>query len=233
MKRKRDDNQRVEPDREQQPGEELAQATTSQHNLAQGAESFGQEHSAAVQSPPLLLQQDSITPKVQPFQLDGLQSGPGTGNQHGHVLIRGMEEATVQDQSNITAHQVTNEQASKRPRFRSHQFPGNPELPGQGAYCSFSFTRRHMIENVPEPFRTGMKTSNLWRKEKERGGLAVTNCLSIYLPETLNEDALLVIRIGCFQGFNICALFGLGEPDTPDSEGDAAKEAGDSTLIQK
>jgi len=72
-----------------------------------------------------------------------------------------------------------------------------------------------MIENLPEPFRTGMKTSNLWRKEKERGGLAVTNCLSMYLPETENEDALFILRIGYQDGFNISNLFGLGDLGTP------------------
>ena len=53
-----------------------------------------------------------------------------------------------------------------------------------------------MIENLPEPFRTGMKTSNLWRKEKERGGLVVTNYLSIYLLKKKNKDALFIVRIG-------------------------------------
>ena len=73
-----------------------------------------------------------------------------------------------------------------------------------------------MIENLSEPFRTGMKTSNLWRKEKERGGLAVTNCLSVYMPEKTYEDALFVVRIGYDDGWNISNLFGLGDPDTPE-----------------
>jgi len=73
-----------------------------------------------------------------------------------------------------------------------------------------------MIENLPEPFRTGMRTSNLWRKEKESGGLAVTNCLSVYMPKKDNEDALLVLRIGYEDGWNISNLFGLGDPDTPE-----------------
>jgi len=72
-----------------------------------------------------------------------------------------------------------------------------------------------MIENLPEPFRTGMKTSNLWRKEKESGGLAVTNCLSIYMPKD-NKDALLLVRIGHEDGWNIFNLFGLGDQDTPE-----------------
>jgi len=75
-----------------------------------------------------------------------------------------------------------------------------------------------MVESLPEPFRTGMKMSNLWRKENESGGLAVTNCLSLYLPETFSEDALFVVRVGCLDGFNICNLFGFGDPDTPGFE---------------
>jgi hypothetical protein len=69
--------------------------------------------------------------------------------------------------------------------------------------------RRHMVENLPEPFRTGMKMSNLWCKEKESGGLAITNGLKIYLPVRTNEDSLLVLRLGYYQGFNIFDLFGL------------------------
>jgi len=84
-----------------------------------------------------------------------------------------------------------------------------------------------MIENLPEPFRTGMKMSNLWRKEKERGGLAVTNCLSMYLPETVGEDALFILKIGYNDGWNISNLFSLGDLDIPEFEEDAAEEARD------
>jgi hypothetical protein len=71
-----------------------------------------------------------------------------------------------------------------------------------------------MVESLPEPFRMGMKMSNLWRKENESGGLAVTNCLSLYLLETFSEDALFVVRVGCLDGFNICNLFGFRGVDT-------------------
>lgn len=84
-----------------------------------------------------------------------------------------------------------------------------------------------MVENLPEPFRTGMKMSNLWCKEKEGGGLAITNGLKIYLPIRTNEDSLLVLRLGYYQGFNIFDLFGLGDPDTPESEEAAAEKARD------
>jgi hypothetical protein len=84
---------------------------------------------------------------------------------------------------------------------------------------------RHRIENLPEPFRTGIKTSNLWRKENESGGLAVTNCMSLYLPETDGEDGLFVARIGCDDGFDICDVFGFGDPDIPVSEEGAVEEA--------
>ncbi len=73
--------------------------------------------------------------------------------------------------------------------------------------------RRHKIENVPEPFRTGMEMSNLWREEEETGGLAITNCLTVYLPIKRNEDALFVGRVGYDDGFNICDLLGLGDPE--------------------
>ncbi len=84
-----------------------------------------------------------------------------------------------------------------------------------------------MVENLPEPFRKGMKTSNFWCKEKESGGLAITNGLKIYVPETPNEDFLLVLRLGYYQGFNIFDLFGFGDPDTLEFEEAATEEAKD------
>ena len=75
-----------------------------------------------------------------------------------------------------------------------------------------------MIENLPETFRTGVKMSNLWRKEEDRGGLAIINGLTMYLPETRNEDALFVVRLGYDDGYNIFNLFRLGDPDTSEYE---------------
>ena len=83
-----------------------------------------------------------------------------------------------------------------------------------------------MIENLPEPFRTGMKMSNLWRKENESGGLAVSNCLSMYLPETVNDDALFVVKLGYLDGLSICNSLELGDPEE-DATDSAAKEARD------
>jgi len=55
-----------------------------------------------------------------------------------------------------------------------------------------------MVENLPEPFRIGMKMSNLWCKEKESGGLVITNSLKIYLPVRINEDSLLMLRLSYY-----------------------------------
>ncbi|KAM5487032.1 hypothetical protein MaudMau93_004751 [Microsporum audouinii] len=99
----------------------------------------------------------------------------------------------------------------KRPRLEP-QISGNPTLFGDGQYLSFSFMKRRMIDKVPEPFRSGMESSKLWKEEQESGGLLVTNCLSLYLPEKINEDAVLLIRIGYYEGFNISNNLGLGDP---------------------
>ncbi|PGG95594.1 hypothetical protein AJ80_09933 [Polytolypa hystricis UAMH7299] len=104
------------------------------------------------------------------------------------------------------------EPLSKRPRLES-QVLRNPTLCGDGPFFSFSFMRRHMIEKLPEPFQIGIKSSMLWREELERGGLSVTNCLSLYLPEKINEDTLLVIRMGYYDGFNVANILGLGDPE--------------------
>lgn len=73
--------------------------------------------------------------------------------------------------------------------------------------------RRHMIDKLPEQFRRGIETSKLWKDEHERGGLSVTNCLSLYLPEKVNEDALFVVRMGYSEGFNVSNILGLGDPE--------------------
>jgi hypothetical protein len=81
-----------------------------------------------------------------------------------------------------------------------------------------------MVENLPEPFRTGMKMNNLWRKETENGGLAITNSLKIYLPVTPNEDSLLVLRLGYYQGFSISDSLGLGDPESEDTAAEKARD---------
>ncbi|ESZ99101.1 hypothetical protein SBOR_0511 [Sclerotinia borealis F-4128] len=103
-------------------------------------------------------------------------------------------------------------------QFTDKQSPKPPQqilddLVLLGQYYSFQFTRCHMITNIPEPLHSGIKVSNLWKKENESGGLEVTNCLSIYLPETLQADAFLVIRLGCSNGIDICNWLGLGNPE--------------------
>jgi hypothetical protein len=83
-----------------------------------------------------------------------------------------------------------------------------------------------MVENLPEPFRTGMKTCNLWRKENDSGGLAVSNCMMLYLPETNNEDSLFLARLSYDGGFNICNLLGFGDPDIRAPDECATEETG-------
>ena len=70
-----------------------------------------------------------------------------------------------------------------------------------------------MIENLPEPFRTGTKTSNLWCEEAQRGGLEITNGLSMYLPEAHTHDSFFVLRLGYYEGFKLFNLFGLGDDE--------------------
>ncbi|OJD20775.1 hypothetical protein ACJ73_07886 [Blastomyces percursus] len=115
-------------------------------------------------------------------------------------------------------YQVTDERPSKRVQLRPQQ------IPGQGNYCPFSFTTRDKIEKLPEPFCTGLKRSNLWKKEKETGGLEVTNCLALYLPER-KADAFFVITISYDDGFNISNFLGLGEPEILESEEYVTEEA--------
>jgi hypothetical protein len=73
--------------------------------------------------------------------------------------------------------------------------------------------KRERVENLPEPFRTGMMKSNLWKNEEQRGGLPVTNCLSLYMPKTGDEDVLAVLRLGFERGWKTFDLLGLGDPN--------------------
>ncbi|OAT12860.1 hypothetical protein BDBG_08152 [Blastomyces gilchristii SLH14081] len=115
-------------------------------------------------------------------------------------------------------YQATDERPLKRVQLQSQQ------VPGQGNYCPFSFTTRDKIEKLPESFCTGLKRSNLWKKEKETGGLEVTNCLSMYLPER-KADAFFVIMIGYDDGFNISNFLGLEEPEILEPEEYVTEEA--------
>jgi hypothetical protein len=74
---------------------------------------------------------------------------------------------------------------------------------------SFKFISRQTIDKLPEPFRTGVTTSKLWNEEKNNGGHAITNCLSVYLPND-EGDVFLTIRMSCSEGVSICNLLGFG-----------------------
>lgn len=83
----------------------------------------------------------------------------------------------------------------------------------------FEFTSRNKVELLPEIFCLGIKTSNLWLSEEKTGGLAVTNCLSVYLPQKGYEDAFFIMRISYDWGFQIADIFGLGDCNNAESVG--------------
>lgn len=74
-----------------------------------------------------------------------------------------------------------------------------------------------MIHKLPEPFKTGIQNSRQWKDEQKIGGLSVTNCLSLYIPEKQNTDTFLVVRMGYLDGFQISDLLGIGDPETPEA----------------
>jgi hypothetical protein len=79
-------------------------------------------------------------------------------------------------------------------------------------YYTFSFVKHERIEQLPDLFLNGMKTCRLWKKEIEAGGLAVTNCLSLHVPKTSNEDVFCVIRLSYNEGWNFFEVLDLGTP---------------------
>lgn len=70
---------------------------------------------------------------------------------------------------------------------------------------------RQLVETIPEPFCTGLRTSKGWTQENDQGGLAVTNGVTILLPEVCNEDSFFLIRMGYESGFHISNSLGLGD----------------------
>ncbi|KAK2796022.1 hypothetical protein FQN50_009642 [Emmonsiellopsis sp. PD_5] len=150
----------------------------------------------------------SVLPLPQtPLPIDGSQNPQANDS----VVISDTVNPAPQKQQSTQSSHYQDEQIP----LGSEQIPGNLVLPQEDRYWSFSCMGRHMVKNLPEPFHTGMKMSSLWKEEKKRGGLAITNCLSIQLPKTLNEDALCVVRIGYDDGFRICNMFGFGDADIP------------------
>ncbi|OJD23307.1 hypothetical protein ACJ73_05343 [Blastomyces percursus] len=147
----------------------------------------------------------SVLPLPQtPLRIDGSQNPQASDS----IVISDMVNPAPQKQRSTQSSHCQD----KRNLLGSEQIP---VLPQEDRYWSFSCMGRHMVEHFPEPFCTGMKMSSLWKEEKKRGGLAITNCLSIQLPKTLNEDAFCVVRIGYDDGFRICNMFGFGDPDIP------------------
>lgn len=102
----------------------------------------------------------------------------------------------------------TDDLSRKRSLLGVHQYPDRevPRLLVSDQYITFGITAWHMVEEIPEPLRKGIMASNLWKKERAYGG-PVTNCVTMYQPETALEDAFLVIRLGYREGFDYLDLF--------------------------
>ncbi|EME39078.1 hypothetical protein DOTSEDRAFT_57345 [Dothistroma septosporum NZE10] len=77
------------------------------------------------------------------------------------------------------------------------------------AYHPFSCMPRDSSKAIPEPLRAGMCQSKLWEQE-ERNQSAITQCLSIYIPESATQDSLLVVRLGYAQSWNMLEQYGFG-----------------------
>jgi hypothetical protein len=62
---------------------------------------------------------------------------------------------------------------------------------------------RQQIEALPEPFHTGLRTSNGWGQKNDQGGLVVTSYVILLLPEVSNEDTFFIIRMEYASGFDV------------------------------
>jgi hypothetical protein len=67
-------------------------------------------------------------------------------------------------------------------------------------------------EHMPEPFRSGAKSSELWLSERMKS-VNGTSCVNIFLPH-VKADCLVLIRMGYEAGFSFSNTYGLGEEES-------------------
>lgn len=78
------------------------------------------------------------------------------------------------------------------------------QLPG--VHYVFPLQSRERMETLPEPFRSAIGMSNGWAEQT--GVPWVKDCLTIILPEIVNQDGYVVMRISYDIGFEISKLYG-------------------------
>jgi len=98
----------------------------------------------------------------------------------------------------------------------THSFVGELYLTGEGRFSVFAMTLRNNINNLPQPFCSGVQLSNLWQQEMNTGGLAVTRTIGVFLPVTAEgffdnkRDSFFLSRLSFYSGFEMMESTGLG-----------------------
>jgi len=65
------------------------------------------------------------------------------------------------------------------------------------------------ISMLPEPFRTAIENSRLWKWERNQPGLDTTGCLSTVIPKGEGQDVSFSIWCGHDDGYRINDILGL------------------------
>jgi len=65
------------------------------------------------------------------------------------------------------------------------------------------------VLTLPEPFRTAIKNSRLWKWERSQPGLETTGCISTVIPKGEGQDVSLNIWCGHNDGYGISHMLGM------------------------
>lgn len=65
------------------------------------------------------------------------------------------------------------------------------------------------VSELPEPFRTAVERSALWKWERSQDGVERTGCLATLFPKDNTQDVSFTIWCGNNDGYHLSNLFGL------------------------
>ena len=65
------------------------------------------------------------------------------------------------------------------------------------------------ISKLPEPFKTAVQNSQLWKWERSQQELETTGCLAALFPKNDTQDVSFTIWCGHDNGYHLIDVFGL------------------------
>ena len=65
------------------------------------------------------------------------------------------------------------------------------------------------ISKLPEPFKTAVQNSRLWKWERSQPELETTGCIAALFPKDYKQDVSFTIWCGHNDGYQLIDVFGL------------------------